>query len=191
MLDRTPHAAADALSRLTHHRWALPVLAMVTRDRGCKFVTLSRRLGVSPTSLRRALDRLAELDLVVRNPGYGHPMRPEYVLGPLGTRAAGLPEAIVDWAERDGLAGEVLKKWPLPLLVALGDEPRRFSEIRTSLVHASPRAVALALKGQASVGLVSRVVDDGYPPVPLYAPTKLALAGREPAHELGKILASG
>lgn len=178
---------ASALAHLTHNRWCVPVLAAVSRAGGCKFVTLSRQLGASPASVRRALTRLAELELVIPNPGYGHPMRPEYILGPLGERTGALSSELVLWAERDGFAAEVFKKWQLPLVVALGTRSR-FSELRGELAGASPRALALALKSQASLGLVRRDIESGYPPVPVYTPTALAREGQGPAGLLGALL---
>jgi len=173
-----------ALSRLTHHRWALPVLAHVHRSRGCKFVSLSRQLGVSPPALKRALDRLAELDLVVRNPGYGHPMRPEYVLGPRGEAAGERAEALVDWMRADALEADLLKKWQLPTLLAVGGEERRFGEIRTALSGASPRALSLALKSHAGLALIERDVGADYPPIPIYRATTRARPGYEAAGAL-------
>ena len=69
-----------SLTVLVHHRWALPVLGELYRDDGAKFVTLVHRLNVSKDSLARTLEHLRTLDLAVKNPGYGHPLRPEYVL---------------------------------------------------------------------------------------------------------------
>ncbi|MFK7930080.1 MAG: winged helix-turn-helix transcriptional regulator [Myxococcota bacterium] len=183
-------SAASALSELTHNRWALPVLAHVAQHGGCKFVTLSRRLGAAPASLRRALHRLGELGLVIRNPGYGHPMRPEYVLGPVGERTEGLASSLLQWIEADGLSDELLKKWQLPVLVGLGSEPCRFGEIRRG-VPATPRAVTLALKSHGALGLVSRHIIGDYPPVPLYAVTGRGRVGRAPALQLGRVLAAG
>src|SRR5947207_13068422 len=68
--------------RLFHHRWAVPVLAELRRERGSRFVTLANRIGVTRDSLRRTLSALIDDGLVERNPGYGHPLRPEYVLTP-------------------------------------------------------------------------------------------------------------
>lgn len=187
-------AAAEtvgSLAALTHSRWALPVLAHVIRQRGCKFVTLSRQLRIPPSSLKRTLTRLDGLELVVRNPGHGHPMRPEYILGPLGERAGELPRAILDWITAENLDATMLKKWSLPVLVALDPAPSRFSEVRRTLSTASPRAVALALKDHTALGLVSRRVEDRYPPAPLYALMPRALPGREPARLLGVLLAAG
>ena len=185
-----PPGAASALAELTHNRWALPVLAHVSEHGGCKLVTLTRRLGASASSLKRALARLAQLGLVIPNPGYGHPLRPEYILGPVGESADLLPRAIVEWCQAEDRAPQVFKKWQLPVLVAVSPESCRFSSIRDQLVGATPRAVAMALKSHAGLGLVARDVDPGYPPVPHYSATKISLPGREPAMLLGELLAA-
>ncbi|MGH2451320.1 MAG: winged helix-turn-helix transcriptional regulator, partial [Candidatus Limnocylindria bacterium] len=69
-----------SISALFHHRWAAPVLAELDRSRGSRFVTLSNRLALSRESLRRTLTALIDAGLVMKNPGYGHPLRPEYIL---------------------------------------------------------------------------------------------------------------
>ncbi len=70
----------STLVALFHNRWSVPILAELHRQRGSRFVTLARTLGMSRESLRRTLAALIESGLVGRNPGYGHPLRPEYVL---------------------------------------------------------------------------------------------------------------
>jgi len=42
---------------LFHNRWSVPILAELRRQRGTRFVTLARTLGVSGESLRRTLAR--------------------------------------------------------------------------------------------------------------------------------------
>lgn len=184
------HAAARALARLTHHRWCLLVLAHIAAQRGCKFVTLSRQLGVTPESLKRALLRLAELELVMRNPGYGHPMRPEYILGPRGGAVSDAAEALVAWIRRHALDDDVLRKWHLPVLLVVADGERRFGDVRTALPEATPRALTLALKGLASAGLLTRRVEDGYPPTPHYRITRRGAAARSPLEVLGTELSN-
>src|SRR3954467_4738348 len=76
------------LIELFHHRWAPPALALLAERDGARFVELQRKLGVGRESLRRALDALLELGLVRRNEGYGHPLRPEYLLTRAGLEAA-------------------------------------------------------------------------------------------------------
>src|SRR3954451_13536929 len=80
--------STDDLIELFHHRWAAPALALLGQRGGARFVELQRRLDVGRESLRRALDALIAGGLARRNEGYGHPLRPEYVLTARGRNAA-------------------------------------------------------------------------------------------------------
>jgi DNA-binding HxlR family transcriptional regulator len=145
----------EELIALCHHRWSTPVLAELGRTGGARFVVLVNRLGVGRASLQRALAALVELGLVRRNPGYGHPLRPEYVLTPEGEEAAVRCARLL--AAVDGKSGVLLRKWSLPVLVALCDNAR-FSELREALPGITARALALALKDLERAGLVTRRV---------------------------------
>ena len=125
------------LIALCHHRWSAPVLAELGRTHGTRFVVLAKHLGVGRTSLRRTLDALVELGLVRRNPGYGHPLRPEYLLTSAGESVAARCERLL--AAVDGTRDVVLRKWSLPVLAALGQRAR-FSELRDALPGVTPRA---------------------------------------------------
>jgi len=172
----------SSLLALCHHRWSLPVLAEIGRTRGSRFATLAGRLGVTGESLRRTLAYLQAEGLVERNLGYGHPLRPEYLLTADGRRAA--PDARRLLATLAGREDVGLKKWSRPVLGAL-EEPRRFSELRAALPEATPRALALALKDLQAAGLVSRRVLGGYPPSTLYEPTAAARPIAAAARALG------
>jgi DNA-binding HxlR family transcriptional regulator len=154
------------MSSLFHFRWSLPVLAELHRGGGTKFVTLANRLGVGRETLRRTLDALVDADLVARNPGYGHPLRPEYVLTPRGRQIGPAAARLVDALRAEGLDDVGLKKWSLPVVLELAVE-RRFAELRAAL-RVSPRALTLALKDLAHAGLVERRVHDGFPPSTTY-----------------------
>lgn len=158
----------EELIALCHHRWSPPVLAELGRTRGARFVVLMNRLGVGRASLQRALAALIELGLVRRNPGYGHPLRPEYVLTPEGEEAAARCARLL--AAVDGKAGVLLRKWSLPVLAALRGNTR-FSELREALPGITARALALALKDLERAGLVTRRVEETYPPSTVYAAT--------------------
>ena len=171
----------STLVTLCHHRWSIPVLAEIRRTGGSRFATLLGRLGVAGESLRRTLAYLQDEGLVERNPGYGHPLRPEYVLTAGGRELA--PHA-ADLAASLGRHEDVaLKKWSLPVLAAL-DEPRRFSELRSRL-PATPRALTLALKDLQADGLVRRHVTDEYPPQVRYEATRAAARIAAAARALG------
>jgi len=171
----------SSLVALCHHRWSLPLLAEIGRTGGSRFATLAGRLGVSGESLRRTLAYLQEEQLIERNPGYGHPLRPEYVLTTAGQKLA--PRARKLLAALAGREDVGLKKWSLPVLAEL-DRPRRFSELRSAL-PATPRALALALKDIESAGLVHRTVTSDRPPQVRYAATRSAQRIAAAARELG------
>jgi DNA-binding HxlR family transcriptional regulator len=159
-----------ALVGLFHHRWAPPALALLGQRGGARFVEMQRKLGVTRESLRRALDALIVLGYVRRNEGYGHPLRPEYLITAEGQVAAELAARVSSSKARDTL----LRKWSVPVLATL-QEPQRFSEIRAALPGVTPRALALALRDLEDAGLVRREVLPTRPPSTVYRPTLRAL----------------
>ncbi|HEY1639181.1 MAG TPA: hypothetical protein VGG35_00710 [Streptosporangiaceae bacterium] len=84
-------------------------------------------------SLRRALDALIALGCARRNEGYGHPLRPEYLVTDVGRAAAQLARRVTRSPARDIL----LRKWSVPVLAGL-EQPRRFSQLRASLPAVTP-----------------------------------------------------
>jgi DNA-binding HxlR family transcriptional regulator len=157
------------LVNLFHHRWAAPALARLDERGGVRFVELQRTLGVGRESLRRALDGLVAMGYVRRNEGYGHPLRPDYLITETGREAAELARRVSTSAQRETL----LRKWSVPVLAEL-EEPRRFSELRSSLPGVTPRALALALRDLESASLVRREVLPTRPPSTVYRPTRRA-----------------
>jgi len=172
--------STEQLIGLFHHRWAPPALALLATREGVRFVELQRRLDVGRESLRRALDGLLELGLAQRNPGYGHPLRPEYLVTASGRDVGAMcARVLVATPDRDLL----LRKWSVPTLAQLA-EPRRFSELRAALPGVTPRALALALKDLEDGGLVRREVLDTRPPSTLY---RLTPAGARVERALGGV----
>jgi DNA-binding HxlR family transcriptional regulator len=167
--------STEDLVELFHHRWAAPALTVFDERGAVRFVELQRRLGVGRESLRRALDALVELGYVRRNEGYGHPLRPEYVVTESGREAAVLAGRVTAAPARETL----LRKWSVPVLAQL-EEPRRFSELRSVLPGVTARALALALRDLESALLVRREVLPTRPPSTVYRPTEIAdeLLGR-------------
>ena len=158
----------STLVALCHNRWSVPILAELHRQRGSRFVTLARTLGLSRESLRRTLAALIESGLVGRNPGYGHPLRPEYVLTRAGAPLASACLPLVETLHSRALEEVGLKKWSLPTILALAGGPKRFSELREALEGVSPRALALALKDLEAAELLERRVTTDYPPATSY-----------------------
>jgi DNA-binding HxlR family transcriptional regulator len=165
------YVSTEQLIALFHHRWAAPALAILSARGGARFAELQRKLGVGRESLRRAVDALLELELVRRNPGYGHPLRPEYLATALGLRVGPMCARVLAAADDHDL---LLRKWSVPTLVQL-DRPRRFSELHAALPGITPRALALALKDLETGALVEREVLATRPPSSVYRATS---AGR-------------
>jgi DNA-binding HxlR family transcriptional regulator len=158
----------STLVALFHNRWSVPILAELHSQRGSRFVTLSRTLGMSRESLRRTLSALIDSGLVGRNPGYGHPLRPEYVLTSRGERIGAHSGPLVELLRTLGLEAVGFKKWSMPVVHSLANEPLRFSELRERLEGISPRALTLALKELEAAGVLERRVTDDYPPATSY-----------------------
>ena len=169
----------DRLRRIVnlfHHRWAAPLVAELSRAEGSRFVALVNRLEASPTAVRQALDHLIEHGLVTPNPGYGHPLRPEYILTPRG-EAIGQPcERLDALVVKLGVREVALRKWSMPVLYAIGEGASRFSEIPRALGQATDRAVSLSLKELEGARMIGREVLERRPPVSLYRATS---AGRK------------
>lgn len=173
------------LPRLFHHRWAVPALATLETMGGeAKFVTLQHALGTSRDSLTRTLGALVTASLVRRNPGYGHPMRPEYLLSSRGSEIAPYCLQLVEKLQRLGIAELALNKWSLPVVHATATAGGRFNALRTALPGVTPRALTQALRDTEEAGLLSRTLVDDHPPRTEYALTR---RGRGLAKLLGKI----
>ncbi len=148
---------------------------MLYRESGCKFVTLRARLGASRDTLIETLANLIGNGLVMKNPGYGHPMRPEYVLTPAGAEVGEACISAVEVVSRSGVVEVALKKWPMIVLIAIGRGAGRFNELRDVLPGITPRALAGALRDLAEAGLADRTVTEDYPPSTFYRLTPLGL----------------
>jgi DNA-binding HxlR family transcriptional regulator len=183
-----PRAAVNELvplplTDLVHHRWAVPVLAVLHADEGAKVVTLGRRLGASRDTLLRTLAGLAERGLAVRNPGHGHPLRPEWIPTAAGRELGPWCARLWERVRRLGLEDVGFRKWSLPCLDALAGGARRFSELEARLAGITPRALSAALGSLEDEGLVARRVRQGRPPATVYA---LTPRGRRLAPLLGE-----
>lgn len=162
------------LVELFHHRWTVPVLALLRAGGGGRVAELTPRLGASRGGVVQALGSLVDLGLARRNPGHGHPLRPEYLLTSRGELVAAAAERIVRLTERWSIQRCSFRKWPLPVAYGLGEEGARFSELRARLPGITDRALSDALHTLATSQLAERVVHPGRPPGVEYLPTARA-----------------
>jgi DNA-binding HxlR family transcriptional regulator len=76
-------------------------------------------------------------------------------------------------------------KWSVPLIVMLGDGPKRFNELRRSIASISQR-LTLTLRGLERDGLVTRTLFPTVPPRVDYELTKLGRSLLLPVGALGQ-----
>jgi DNA-binding HxlR family transcriptional regulator len=146
----------EPFSALCHHRWSIPILAELHRDNGAKFVTLVERLKISRDALSRTLDALTQLGLIKRNTGYGHPLRPEYILTAPGKPIGQAALEVLNHLHQLEATNTGLKKWTLPILHAVHQRINRFSSLRETLPSLSPRALTLTLQDLEQLAWLTR-----------------------------------
>jgi DNA-binding HxlR family transcriptional regulator len=158
----------DSLISLVHHRWSIPIIALLYSRSGAKFITLASQLGASRTAMSVSLRHLIALGLVERNTGHGHPMRPEYLLSERGLAIGKDCVALTRAVRSKDDADLAFRKWTLPLVAAIGEHSLRFNELRSILVDATPRAITLGLKSLLRERWAERTLIDEYPPAAGY-----------------------
>ncbi len=160
------------------------MLAELCESSGAKFVTMVRRLGVGRASLSVTLQFLVSNGLVRRNTGYGHPLRPEYLLTPNGRKPARQCLFLVNLIRNLKADKIAYRKWSLPVVQAIGDRQTRFSALRRMLGISTPRALILALKALGEIGWIEREIGADYPPVATY---RLSASGKQVAVILNRL----
>jgi DNA-binding HxlR family transcriptional regulator len=160
----------DDLRLLVASRWFLPLLALASREEGVRSSALATRLGISRSMLGGVIGRLLDKGWLIRNPGHGHPLRPEYILTDPGRPVAAWCERVMEERRRLGLEAG-LGRWALPVVGRLDRRWERFSCLEAQLAPVSPRSLSLALKQLLDVRLVDRRLEESFPPTPLYGLT--------------------
>lgn len=156
------------LVKITARAWALDILALLHDGVPGRQAPLLRATGAGRTAFAQSLAHLTDLGLLRRNPGHGHPLRPEYILTPAGTEAAAMAARIKQIALRSDEARLIRRNWTVPVL-AISRQPRYFSEIKGRLGRITDRALSRSLHDLQSRRWIERVVDDAaYPPRPIY-----------------------
>lgn len=164
--------AIEEIRTLGERRWALPLLAALAAEGGgARFVVLLNRLGCARSALASALDHLTAAGWIERNTGHGHPLRPEYLLTAKGAAVAERAGRIETVSTTLGLGPQSFQRWTLPLAYELRGSARRFTQLKTELAPATPRALSLTLKQMMGQELVSRAIVEDFPPAPIYGLT--------------------
>ena len=135
----------DLLVKLTSRAWSLSILAQMDRGVPGRQAALLAATGAGRTAFRQSLDHLNSLGLIERNPGHGHPLRPEFRLTPQGIVIAGLANRIESVVKHSSKQQLLRRAWSLPVLGA-SREPRYFGEIKNQLAPITDRALSQSLK---------------------------------------------
>ena len=156
------------LVKVTSRAWSLKILALMHTGTPGRQAALIAACGAGRTAFAQSLSHLVDLGLVERNPGYGHPLRPEFRLTSLGIAvakmAARIEGAVIEPAEQILLR----RTWTVPVLSVL-QTPRYFGEIKRELGVVTDRALSQSLKHLQEQRWIERKVDvDFRPPRPRY-----------------------
>ena len=158
----------NSLVNLTSRAWALPILASLNDGIPGRQAPLLTATGASRTAFAQSIDHLISIGLLERNPGYGHPLRPEFRLTVLGKSAAELAGRIkhLSGDENQDL---LRRSWTIPVLTVL-HRPSQFTEIKRRLLTISDRALSQSLQSMEERLWVRRSVDEAMrPPKPIYS----------------------
>ncbi|MCV6576495.1 MAG: winged helix-turn-helix transcriptional regulator [Cohaesibacter sp.] len=124
--------------------------------------------GANRTAFVQSLNHLIAMGLVERNPGYGHPLRPEFQLTQSGIVAAALATKIQTLPREKEQRDLLRRSWTLPILTSL-NRPRQFNDIKRNLQVISDRALSQSLKSLEARDWVCRQIDvSARPPISIY-----------------------
>ena len=158
------------LVNLTSRAWCLPILSAMHSGTAGRQAPLIHATGAGRTAFAQSMAHLIEIGVMERNPGHGHPLRPEFRLTPHGVKAAEIAHSVQSAAapqNRDLLR----RSWTVPILASL-TQPRHFKDIKIRLPAATDRALSQSLKLLESNTLLDRRVDiAAHPPRPIYSAT--------------------
>lgn len=172
----------DALVKLTSRAWSLKVLALMHEGTPGRQAPLLAASGASRTAFAQSLRHLEGLGLLERNPGHGHPLRPEFRLTPAGQALAPIAHQI-ETAVRDETGAILLRKmWTVPLL-AVANRPKVFSALKRELNPITDRALSKSLQDLNNQNWIERTVNvELHPPRPFY---QVVNEGAEISHAIG------
>ncbi len=160
---------------LFHYRWIIPIIGILFHKDGAKFVTLLNELKISRSVLTSTLRKLIAQGFVMRNPGYGHPLRPEYILTTKGIRLGPFcHEMMTCIIDRKGYH-LFQSKWAVQIIHLCSQGEIRFSELKSALTPITSRALSEELKSLNSEGFIDRKIIESYPPLTTYSLAKKSI----------------
>lgn len=157
------------LVKLTSRAWSLKAMALMHEGIPGRQAPLLAASGASRTTFVQSLRHLEALGLLERNPGHGHPLRPEFRLTAEGQALAPLAHQIEKAVQDEAGAMLLRKMWTVPLL-AVTNRPKLFSELKHDLAPITDRALSKSLHDLHDQSWIERSVDVALrPPRPYYS----------------------
>jgi len=151
----------------TSRAWAIPILSNLHAGIAGRQAPLLAATGATRTAFAQSMDHLISIGLLERNPGYGHPLRPEFRLTQLGASAAAIAHKIQS-VTADEDQDLLRRSWTLPVLTAI-HRPSHFNDIKRNLRTITDRALSRSLKAMETRSWVQRSVDEAArPPRSIY-----------------------
>lgn len=132
------------LVNVTSRAWSLKILALLDAGTPGRQAPLIAATKASRSAFAASLDHLIQLGLLERNPGHGHPLRPEFRLTQLGMTTAAVAGRIMGNVRDDKAFAIVRRSWAVPVL-AVTSTPQRFSAIKSELGTITDRALSQSL----------------------------------------------
>lgn len=161
----------STLVKITSRAWALPILASLHTGTPGRQAPLINATGASRTAFTQSLSHLINLGLIERNPGHGHPLRPEFRLTKQGATTALLAHKIQSLISQENQHTLLRKSWTIPVLACL-HQPTAFSTIKRTLPTISDRALSQSLRALESSHWANRsILPESRPPKPIYLAT--------------------
>jgi DNA-binding HxlR family transcriptional regulator len=158
----------NTLVKITCRAWSLNILNLMHSGVPGRQAPLLAASGAGRTAFAASLHHLIQLDLVERNPGHGHPLRPEFRLTAAGIEAAHMASEITKAVSDNSAKRLIQRSWTVPVLALTGD-PHRFSAIKTDLVTITDRALSSSLFQLESQDWIRRDIEtDARTPYPTY-----------------------
>ena len=158
----------DLLVNITSRAWALPILASLHEKVLGRQAALLSATGAGRAAFGASMQHLIEIGLVERNPGHGHPLRPEFRLTQLGMSAAATAHKLYRAAGTEG-HDLMRRSWTLPILTTL-DTACHFNEVKRKLPKITDRALSQSLKLMEGQQWVQRrVISAKRPPQSVYS----------------------
>lgn len=134
----------ELLVNISSKAWALKILALLDSGVAGRQAPLLAATKATRPAFAASLKHLTELNLLEKNPGHGHPLRPEIRLTPQGIEAAAMAGRVISAAPDDAALAILKRTWSMPIL-AIARGPTRYSAIKTRLGRITDRALSQSL----------------------------------------------